>query len=49
MANSKVDLQKLSDSITDNVESVNDKIQKEFSDLKRKNPEAKRSKRGAMK
>ena len=30
----KVDLQKLSDSITDNVESVNDKIQKEFSDLK---------------
>lgn len=30
----KVDLQKLSDSITDNVESVNEKIQKEFSDFK---------------
>ena len=30
----KVDLQKLSDSITDNVESVNEKIQKEFVDFK---------------
>ena len=30
----KVDLQRLSDSITDNVESVNDRIQKEFSDFK---------------
>jgi len=30
----KVDLQKLSDSITDNVEGVNDKIQKEFAELK---------------
>ncbi len=30
----KVDLQKLSDSITDNVENVNDKIEKEFTDLR---------------
>ena len=30
----KVDLQRLSDSITDNVESVNDRIQKEFCDFK---------------